>query len=171
MHHKHRKQTTRRIDHRFSSKEYRQQEKRAINEGRVRNHPWDQRQKSLPLIDQPSNGKARGGKRPTKKNKCSVNRTHEWYKEQIIETGEAAYGGPGYGKCEKCVKAKRTEFGWTPPNYCPEHKISVPWAKIYQKSICIHCWTEKIGKINYKRGRSPWQRNLRLKHRPQNLYT
>lgn len=76
----------------------------------------------LPIEDGPCTGKVKRKKPRKPKEKCPVNRTHEWYKEWVtVEEAYWSYALKGY-------KLLRRE--------------------VY-KATCIHCWKEKELKRKY----------------------
>lgn len=69
-----------------------------------------------PIEDGPCTGKAKKKKPTPKKDKCPVNRTHEWYKEWV-EVPLYNY----YDFCDRIFGRKRRVF----------------------QATCIHCWKTK----------------------------
>jgi hypothetical protein len=74
-------------------------------------------------------GKAKAKKsRPKKKDKCLVNRKHEWYVETVVEQ----YRSP-----------------WT--------NILREWTSTYRVSTCIHCWRVKKKLVREPFGANSWR--------------
>jgi hypothetical protein len=119
MHHR-RSRTSRREGKRLEDKAYRQAEKRAIDRGVADTPPhdhWGYRTPSLPLGDVPCNGKRHGKKKAAKpKEKCPVNGTHEWYKEESTH-----------------------EF-----TYILWNDKTLTWTENVVEYTCIHCWKTKL---------------------------
>ena len=78
---------------------------------------WDGRgnTRQAPVEDGPCTGKPRKKKPTPKKDKCPINRTHEWYKEWETKTESVHFFSRTY------TVTRRTH-----------------------KATCIHCWKEKI---------------------------
>ena len=125
MHHR-RSRTTRREVKRMDNKSYRKAEERALTKG-SEDHPpqdrWGFRPEPLPLGDVPCNGKRHGKKKQRKaKDKCPVNRVHEWYKEDV------------------------TVLEWVYP-YDWQNRRPYQVENKYHIETCIHCWKEKKQRV------------------------
>lgn len=93
------------------------------------------------------NGKPRSKRKRPKKDKCPVNRTHEWYREEKIETQPLFRWG--------------VEYAWLPRGTVTRR---------YKVKTCIHCFVEKKTLV-----REPWDSDWRkrkkiIPKRPVKLY-
>jgi hypothetical protein len=159
MHHKRIKRTTRHESKRQENKSYRQAVRRTLEgappaAGRGYRYatPASIRSVTLPLGDRPSTGKARAKIKQRKpKDRCSVNRTHEWYKEEVVETHR--YDMPGFVRWN----AMHTEAQ------------RVTRVRTYRIATCIHCWKVKQigrGKTTYEQSPLPTPSKQRYGPRP-----
>lgn len=92
--------------------------------------------KKAPIEDGPCNGKSRSKRVRPKKERCSVNGTHEWYKEWVEETDWYV----PYEICNECGV-------W----YCLLHGERTYFKRRIHKATCIHCWTVKVLKTKSDR--------------------
>lgn len=153
MHYKRKHGRTSRTEiRRLDQKSYRAAETRAIENGVVRGNPrtdrYSYRPEPLPIIDGVCNGpKHSKKKRPPKKEKCHVNRVHEWYKETLEERD---FWTP-HVRCDECLRLGRKGF-YGPYVYgCRIHGEREYYNIHTHIATCIHCWkvkvlsTEKVG--------------------------
>jgi hypothetical protein len=136
MHHR-RSRNPRRECKRIDTKAYRQAEARALEKGVADNPPqdsWHYKAEPLPLGDAPCNGKAHGKKKARKtKDKCPVNRVHEWYTEWSIKDYEYRLWN------DKVIR----------------------WTERVQEKTCIHCWKAKLIRVREDRYGWRYARNVR----------
>jgi len=154
------------LDRRLDHKRRRQGERQAIRGDHPRvakSDRWNHRADQAPVFDTPSNGKKRGKKKRKAKERCAVNGTHEWYREEIVEHGEWHRGKPGYWNCPDC--------GWGTYSYyyCDEHRVVIPYISRTKVATCIHCWDVKKSRAKTDPPRYWHPANLKLKKRPINL--
>jgi hypothetical protein len=109
----------------MDDKSYRQAEARALRNGiesdTPRSDSWGYRPEPLPLGDVPSNGKVRSKRERKPKEKCPVNRVHEWYREEVEQE---TWHYPFWGERKPYTTLDR-----------------------YKVKTCIHCWKEVKTKI------------------------
>lgn len=152
-----RNRTTRREVKRLDSKAFRMAEKR----GAYRNPRTDMwgRGPDLPVPDDaPSNGSRRSKRRRPKKDRCSVNRKHEWYREWVEKTD---FYRRTVHNCETCAtesekwikqRSRWAEiFGYEldtwrnpyNPRWCNLHGEKVYYTTRTKIATCIHCGVSK----------------------------
>lgn len=115
------KNRSRRQNKRYETKKFRQAEKTIIQGGRS-GDPYIGHVKTndLPVMDGPVTGKTTKKKVRKPKEKCPVNRTHEWYVEDIFSTEVSFY-----------------------PLFADFVTKKVERTYLKRKATCIHCWKEK----------------------------
>lgn len=140
MHHK-RKRTSRRECARLDEKGYRSRAKQSLRNmekpylGRIPSDSWDYRPEPLPMGDVASQGKVRSKKKRPKKEKCPINRVHEWYRETVWkDEPKYAYDSLYDLRTWQVIGTKKVE---------------------YKVKTCIHCWKKEEKKIY---DRKPWWR-------------
>lgn len=104
--------------------------------------------KAIPRIDESEicNGKSRSKKKPrSPKERCPVNRTHEWYYEWVIQTTPLYW----------------SRWTWMSTR---EYKYRI------KKATCIHCWKEKRLKVHDETGNWWRSRPKALPKRKVTLY-
>lgn len=145
MHHK-RKRTTRREVKRYDHKSARAKERTALDgghPGQARGMSWSNTIPQPPIIDEVGLHKGKKKKQRPAKERCPVNRTHEWYREwQTIEKVHVS-GRPGYWNCQDCRKLRQSGPYWF-ENFCPEHIVQTRYEVHARTDTCIHCWKVKV---------------------------